>query len=576
MSGTATSALIKPGQLLSPDDEGLSPREFIEFAINLKGRPISLDWWPWIHRILDQPFLPTTKSAENGDYQAYRRKMLLVFGRQSAKSTSLANLDIALCNLIPYLRVLYITASDPQMREFSDERLRAVIQDSPHLMMLSGQLPGAKKEVQNVQTRRWINQSKIILRSVFDSADRARGISADVLNVDELQDVLSDHLPVIEETLFASELVGGPISIYSGTPKTFDNTLEFLWGRFSTQNEWVVRCDRCGHWNVIEYENVGPHGLICTRKGTGGTCAGPLNPVFGKSQWVRFGNANAEWEGFRVPQPVTIYTTRDPARFRERWQLLQDKISRYPVPKLMNEVFARSYDQGVKPITLQQVRACCNPDLQMFTDPPRAWQQGNSWAGVDWGSGGISKTVFSIWRYNGTRTFTCVFAKAFSGFEADPEYVLEEIVRLCTLWNVNRIGSDFGYGAWANSHLMKKLGAAKVVLYMHSMTKAKVKLDREGGKFVTHRTRVLQDCFDLIKKGPGNNGVMFPRWEEFESFSRDLLSVFSSETHRKELVYDHPPDSPDDFLHSFCYALLVSQLDIRRPDLMSPDKKTDY
>lgn len=185
----------------------LTPSEFTEFAINLKGEPISLDRRPWIREIYDMP----VTEMDDGTYQ---RKMLLVFGRQCEKSTSLANCAISYANTFPYLRALYVTASDIQMREFSDERLRAVISDSPRLLELSGQVKASavkkrlgNREVQNVQTKRWINQSKITLRSAYGhSADRVRGVPSDLLMMDELQDIYVDNLPVIEETLFHSEL----------------------------------------------------------------------------------------------------------------------------------------------------------------------------------------------------------------------------------------------------------------------------------------------------------------------------------------------------------------------------------
>ena len=83
-----------------------------------RGKPISLDRRPWLEQIYNSP---VTKTSEG----LMRRKMLLIFGRQCEKSTTIGNTLISLSNLIPYLRLLYVSASDAQMREFSDERLRS-------------------------------------------------------------------------------------------------------------------------------------------------------------------------------------------------------------------------------------------------------------------------------------------------------------------------------------------------------------------------------------------------------------------------------------------------------------------
>jgi hypothetical protein len=540
-----------------------TPYEFTEFAVKHKGEPISLSRRPWLRRIYNSP---VTINSEG----EYRRKMLLIFGRQSEKSTTIGNTLISLANLNAYLRLLYVTASNPQMREFSDERLRAIIADSPVLMKMTGSEVIGGKETQNVQTKRWLNQSKIVLRSVYRSADRVRGIASDVLAIDELQDIFTDSLPVIEETLFHCEQPEGPISLYAGTPKTFDNPLEFYWSRFSTQNEWLTKCDKCNHWNLIEEASIGPVGLICKK------CAGPINPADGNSQWVRMGKSGLPWEGFRLPQPVVPYAYYNhPEVFKRHWKGLIEKQKRYPRPRFLNEVMARSYDAGTKPVTLEEVRRCCLPDACTFVRPEEVTKKiagAKCWAGVDWGTGDASYTILSIWTYDANGRFSMVFAKRYEGAESDPDHTWRDIVKMCRVFNVTRVGADWGFGFYTNNMLKKALGAEKVILYQHAgKQKEKVKWDKLGAKFTCHRTRVLQDVFTLIKKGPVSGGLIMPKWEISETFANDILAVYSEYSElRREIVFDHPRGSPDDFLHTVCYALLVSQFDHRRPDLHLP------
>lgn len=547
----------------------MTPLDFTEFAIRHKGEPISLDRRPWLPTIYNLPF-----TVQPDD--TFRRKQLLIFGRQCEKSTTIANMLMSCANLVDYLRLLYITASDVQMREFSDERLRAVIADSSRLLDLAGQTqryrarsPTGQKETQNVQTKRWVNQSKILLRSVYRSADRARGISSDFLGVDELQDIYTDTLPVIEETLFHSELAGGPISLYAGTPKTFDNPLEFYWSRHSTQNEWMVKCEGCGKWTLITEEHIHPTGLFCL------VCTTELNPVTGQAQWVRLGREDSEWEGFRLPQPVVIYAYRnEPQVFTRQWMELLNKRRRYPRAKFQNEVMARSYDAGTKPVTFEEVRKCCI-STESFVgedDIDVGLRTTQTWAGVDWGTGEVSYTVASVWRYDASGRFACIWAKKYEGVEADPDFQIGDMIQWFRRFNVNRIGSDWGFGFQANPKLQKAFGAGKVLCYYHAGKQGeKVRWDKKGVKFTTHRTRVLGDVFTLIKRGPVSGGMAFPKWEQFEEFSKDILAVYQEhDDTRGELRYDHPRGVPDDFLHTACYALLASQFDKRRPDLHNP------
>ncbi len=538
----------------------LSPREFTEFAVYLRGAPIDLSRRPWLWRIYDQPFL-TTKDLK------YRRKMLMIFGRQCEKSTTIGNMLISTSNLVPYLRSLYISASDIQMREFSDERLRAVINDSPRLMRMIRGADG-KAETQNVQTKRWRNRSKILLRSVYRSADRVRGISTDLLGCDEIQDIYTETLPVIEETQFASDLDGGPISIYAGTPKTFDNSLEFYWSRYSTQNEWLVKCRGCNHWNCIELENIRDDGLVCIK------CTKPIDPMR-DGQWIRLGNDDSPWEGFRVPQPVVIYAyAHRPDVFERKWKDLLLKKRKYSRAKFQNEVMARSYDSGTKPVTYEEVRRCCLSEVDFLdrSDITTYIKSTHTWAGVDWGTGDESFTILSIWRYDAQGRFLCIFAKRYEGVEADSDHSIADIIKWCRAFNVNRIGADWGFGFQANPRLQKAFGAAKVLLYQHAgKQKEPVKWDKLGIKFITHRTRVLQLIFTLIKRGPKSGGICFPKWSSFEKFAQDILSVYQENNERRgELVYDHPRGVPDDFLHTAVYAFLASMFDHPRPDLFAP------
>ena len=549
----------------------LTPYDFTEFAVNHKGKSIDLMGRPWLFHPYNLPF-----SKFAGD-EELRRKMLLVFGRQCEKSTSIGNMLISWCNLIPYFRALYVTASDPQMREFSDERLKVPIEDSDILQSLAGRGESGMgpRQTQNVMTKRWSNQSKIVLRSVFRGADRVRGISSDGLGLDELQDVYVEDIPVIEEILFACELEDGPISIYSGTPKTFDNSLELFWGRYSTQNEWATRCSRCRHWNVTESENIFEHGLGCSK------CDKLLDPI-NDGEWIRHGAADSEWEGFRVPQPVVLHVHRHRQKiFEQKWKALLLKKKRYPRGKFENEVMARSWDAGSKPVTYSEVRRCALPskrfiefkDGEVHMGIPESLRSTQTWAGIDWGAGDTAFTVLSIWTYDQSGRFQLLYGKKYEGEEANPIFYEKDIIRKLQAMNISRIGTDWGFGFHINPKLIQAFGVRRVFQYSHTGRQAaKVKYDQHRNVFMCHRSRVLQDCFELIKRGPGPGarGVGFCHWEEFEHLANDILAVHSEYSEiRGEVVYDHPRGVPDDFLHTFCFAFLASMFDVRRNDLYS-------
>ena len=228
--------------------------------------------------------------------------------------------------------------------------------------------------------------------------------------------------------------------------------------------------------------------------------------------------------------------------------------------------FADATRKGVERVAYSGKVYCCTvPEEYIIT-------RRNGCVAFQGNTGDESFTIISIWHYDVGGRFSLLFAKRYAGVEADPDHTIQDMIKWFRKFNVNRIGADWGFGFHANPQLMKAFGANKVLCYQHAGSqKEKVKWDKMGMRFVTHRTRVLGDVFTLIKKGPVSGGMAFPHWDEFETYANDILAVYQENNEKRgELVYDHPRGVPDDFLHTVCYALLASQFEHPRPDLHSP------
>ena len=544
--------------LPTPDNPSIcaTPFQFARGAFNLKGVPLNLKSRPWLPAVYN---LEVTKYP--GDRQW--RKSVLQFGRQSEKSSSIGYKLLSLSAMLPSLRCLYVNPSTIQIREFSDERLKTPLSESRFFDQFFIDRFG-RRIPQNVSTKWFANNSKISLRASFLNADRIRGLAVDYLTIDEFQDILTDNLPVIEETLFHCELNDGPISTYAGTPLGFDTPLEYYWSRLSTQAEWLTKCERCGKWNRIEQKSIGEDGLECTK------CRGPYDPVRGKSQWVMFGNEDSPYMGFRLPQPAVIYSFRDkPTVFGLKWQELREKFNKYSPARLANEVFAQPYDGGIKPVTRDQLMDCCDPaHLGPYADNiiQQIKTTNHTWAGIDWGSGTSSNTVLTVLRYRGHRIEVAYFKK-YEGLEAEPEFVIKHIADILRRMNVSRIGADYGFGFGMNSQL-RSVFPSKLMEYQYvGSQKSTVKFD--GSKFTAHRTPVMTWLFEVIRK----KQIIFPNWDIFQrELLSDILCISSSKSPgNRSLVYNHPPGTKDDFFHSMIFAFLASMWDVERPDLVAPD-----
>lgn len=201
----------------------LTRSDFAENFFYLKGEKFSLDEYPHMRRI----------------YNTNADEVVMKFSRQTAKSTTLANMMLANASMTSDLRQLYVSPAVAQTQEFSRDKIEPVIKQSPFMRKYMVN----SKMVQNVLKKEFANRSVIDLRYALLDADRIRGISADWNFFDETQDLRKDVIGVIKETMARSMVKR---TVYAGTPKRTKGTLADYWFN-STQYEYALKCEACNH-----------------------------------------------------------------------------------------------------------------------------------------------------------------------------------------------------------------------------------------------------------------------------------------------------------------------------------------
>lgn len=368
-------------------------------------------------------------------------------------STTLGNRLLCYSALTNNFRSLFVAPSAEQAKVFSGDRIKDVIEASPVLRAYT-----TTKISQAVFYKKFINFSQIRLRYAYLTADRVRGIPADLVCVDEIQDILIDNIPVIEQCAFHSKY---KLFLYSGTPKSMDNTIEFYWTEFSTQNEWVVPCEAHGtpkdpsswHWNILGEKNIGKSGLICDRCGKSISATHP-HAVWASMQTRTEQNRDkVTFDGYRIPQIMVPWVD---------WQEVLEALEQYSRAQFFNEKLGMSYDSGVRPITKAQLQACCQPhvrigDIENFKQIAQGRQ---IFAGIDWGPGETTKsyTVISFGGYLGTGNFTIFWIHRFTGQDTEPERQLNLISQMISQLQVKIVATDYGGGFYQNDTLMRRFG----------------------------------------------------------------------------------------------------------------------
>jgi hypothetical protein len=506
------------------------------------------------------PFDYASRPYIRAIHNCSHKNILMMTSRQVEKSTTLAIRSYILTCLIPHFRVLYVSPSSTQTKQFSNDRLKELRETCAELRTW---YPNALMD--NVFEKKAINRSQITLRYAYLNADRCRGLSADSIFIDEFQDILLDNIPVIVEASSHSRF---RYLMYSGTPKSQDNPIEHYWANASSQNEWAVPCERHGrpsdprtwHWNILGENNIGREGLICDK------CGKPISAAHPLAKWVRTSpipTDETRFEGFRISQLMVPWI---------HWNDILAKYRDYPRARFMNEVLGRSFDSGQRPLSQDDLRANCDPELKMAADAVQAiLAKTNSpiYAGVDWGQDSTkSYTVLVLATYvNGF--FTVFFAHRFEGSEMDPGVQVDKIKRFIRQFKIRRCGVDYGGGHHPNAELLKEFGRDRIVKFQYATTKGLWRYDEEIDRYKVHKHEMMSVVFNAIKSG---KVFRFPCWEEWQDpFGSDMLSIFSEYNERTRLTeYKKSLNATDDTMHAVIFAFLASYKENPRPELVRP------
>lgn len=527
----------------------ISPSEFTEFAFRMPRQdmngyaPFSFEGRRHMRSIYDSP----------------SRRILLIAGRQVEKSTLLGNMILCRTCLIPSYRFIYVSPSATQTKVFSMDRIKEPVETSPILKTYTTRMLS-----QNIMDKQFVNRSKITLRYAFLNADRVRGNPGNGLAIDEIQDILVDNIPVIEQCLSHSPDQLQKY-IYSGTPKSLDNTIEKYWAEHSTQNQWVVPCTCVSgeggrYWNILGERNIGKKGLICDR------CGKRISAAHEEAQWAwmqKYDPEKVPFEGFRIHQLMVPW---------KPWEEVLLQYNQYSRARFYNEVLGISFDSGTRPLTQAQIRVCCRDDIRMniqqLEEERRRSTDNAVYGGIDWGSGDRAFTVLTLGRYEGMR-LRVFYVHRFVGEEAEPETLIKKLIAICKAYHVKVLGCDHGFGFGMNDRLIRVFGPQRVQLFQYAAKAAK-KVEWSGKlrRWKVYRTEVMSDVFSAIRRGV----FQFPRWEEFKDpYAQDMLNIFSEENERLGMLqYGHHDGRPDDSFHSLVYMTLASCLVVPRPDIFRP------
>lgn len=501
--------------------------------------------WFWLdgrpYNLHDYPFLPAV-------YNTGAREVLMKTGRQVSKSTTCACLMLTDSVVIDHFRTLYVAPTREQTSKFSNTRLTKIIHYSPLIRdnYVDRDLPN------NVLLQILGNGSELALSYAWDDPDRIRGITADRELIDEVQDIVYDAvIPVVKECMANSDYA---MMMYCGTPKSMENTIEFLWQK-SSQSEWIMKCEGCGSWSFVDSaKSIGRHGIVCLK------CDKNLNPRAG--QWYDM-NPDAKMKGFHISQPILPKNVEIPIR----WERILEKLESYSETQFKNEVLGVSDDIGTRFISQSELMALCEDYYLDLPLPPSLLQGIRAVVGgVDWAGNSEhalnSRTVCWVWGLTDDFKLKTLYFRIFP--KANSIEDVEEVARIFDICQCRYVIGDAGEGAVANSALRDRLGHHRVGQAQYgggAGFSQLIRWNRQGTRYLVNRTAAIDSFMLQMKK----QGIILANARQMAVPIQDILNVYQESTHSGQggairTIWKHAPNCPDDSLHAMIFGWLAMKV----------------
>lgn len=526
------------GTIPPPGALKVTPMAFGESMYKLDGKPLRFG-----------PGRNYLKPIHNADTE----EILMMTGRQVEKSSTVS---IKIANnvlLKNFSKSLYVAPLNEQVKTFSRGRLDKLFRYSQNDLVRKRYK--RSDLVDQVFHKEYLNGAEIYMRNCFEEADNIRGLSTDDIFIDEIQDILVDAIPVILETQTRSK---NKHRVYTGTPKTFSNTIQQQWDQ-SSQADWVIRCPSCGKHQVMGIESVQPGGFVCRNK----RCRKLLPDVARAMGRWEHRHPERKLKGYRITQMMV--PDIDPADIYE-------KINKYPTIRVKNEVMGESYEKADKPFTRSLLMELTDPDQPMLTRLANTpFANVPTFCGIDWGEGekngeaGTGYTFVVVGAFNSEGKFQCLFAKRFErGDDLDPDNQLKTIYNIIDKFRCRFIVADYGAGVKENKRARKKLGKRFVQCQYVGQQKKKLNYDKNEFKVLIERSDWMTDFIDMAQEGgikffgKDDDGVLDILHDNFAAIYSEYRKAQNGMSER--LFYGHDITQPDDGFQAYLYSWLAAKL----------------
>lgn len=494
--------------------------------VKIKGEPLQTKDY-----VLFEPF-----------YNSKAPQLMIKAGRQIGKSVSLAVKQVIRACLKKYSSSLTLMPFKSHINRFSRLYIDDILKGSDDLKTRVG-----KNLINNVSLKELNNGSILHFYNISDSPGRIRGVSVRDMYWDEMQDIPLKFLDIAEQC--TSHFEDARFS-YTGTPKTLDNPMEFLW-RKSSMHEPFITCSACHHDNYCllpdVYKMFEPQGIVCQK------CRKKINleDVYNVQYNIMKPESLGTFDGLHIPQIFVPYNLSE-----KRWRKIMRDYKDMGQFEFATEVLGISFDTGGRPITLEKLKQCCISDHHFGTCSLTNYPC--KVMGVDWGYATTrSLTVACVIGVRFDGKYEVLWAKKFHYRDRIDQ--IAELLKIYEQYQCNAVGLDSGVGLLDNQEWRMAVGADSVYEFSYCSPNKILSFNKENLLYATNRAKTINLLFSDLNK----QHILFPCFEDSSDFFDDLLSVVEEvreTSFGRNKYYTRNPMIPDDFTHSLNFGLLALKL----------------
>jgi hypothetical protein len=553
------------------------PANFVQNNLTIDGSDFNLLETGWRFMVDIYRYIALEATQKTG------RPVVIKKGRQVGATIMGSALDLYFTNgglfTNPSIRVVHLFPALAQAKKFSQDKLETMIRTAKSDFINKNKLK-SDNAVDNL-TMKQFKTGTLWVESLGADGDRIRGMTADVVFFDEIQDMYGHAVGNATKILTAAKYgpIGQGVQVYYGTPKERNSYFSTIWD-MSDQRYYHLGCINCkktypfylpgdNRWmSIWLHDNI----VQCPLCGTKQKKVEAIE----MGRWVPSRNPEeCKFTGFHINQLYIPYFAKE-----NIINLMPEKNPSQSERLWNNEVVGEFYSDAGMPLTKEEIyNKCRDQDREFSTKIESGTKQ--VYLGVDWGgkdddpNSKAGQSFSCVVILSAMQDGTLLIEHAHKLRKNDFSYKKETIQEMYRRFGVNRGVSDWFFGQDVVHDLQyiyrdKFLGAQG----SGNLTNA-VKF-REDELIVSYNKDLLiEEIFDQFRKGR----IRFP-WKSYE-YVEWLIDHCTSMEVKTKIVAGQPMKTyskggvPNDGLMALMYAYMAYKFDLTKGFSIKPGHKAN-